>query len=569
MLTRLLIENFALIERAEIEFGRGLNIITGETGAGKSILLGALNCILGGPARTDLIRAGCDRCVVEGLFEFDETEVPSSAALERLGRMGVEVAGQQLVLRREIRESARSRAFVDGRIVPLKKQQEIGGALIDLHGQHEHQSLLDEDQHARFLDDCAQLGRFVTAVRVSFNEVEGCADELATLERERAELLKEEELRVFQLEEIRHIGPAEGEDDLLETEVRVLANQAELSSEVGSVFDQLYRNDGATVETLGGCRRQLDRLVEIDPRLRQLVEAVEQLLFRAEDVAASFQEYLDRLEPDPERLEQARERLFELHRLTRKYGGTFADVVRTARELEVAGDRLEEMERVIAAAGSRFAEIAERFARDCLVLSGRRKRAASILSGEVEKGLRALGIPGACFEARCTRERDPNGLVEIDGVPYRADATGVEKVVFFISANPGEPPRPLAQVASGGEISRIMLVLKGIIAERDVVSTLVFDEVDAGISGRTASAVGQRLKNLAHSHQAIAITHLPQIASLADCHFSVRKIQRCGRTVTEVHPLSDGAERREEVARLLAGESVSETARQHAEELLR
>ena len=569
MLTQLLIENFALIERAELEFGRGLNIITGETGAGKSILLGALNCILGGTAGSDLIRGGCDRCAVEGLFEFDEAGASGRAALERLGRMGVEVAEKQLVLRREIRESARSRAFVDGRIVPLKKLQEIGGALIDLHGQHEHQSLLDENQHARFLDDCAQLGEFAAAVRASFKEVEGCAEELANLERERAELLSEEELRGFQLEEIRRIGPEEGEDETLETEVRVLANQAELSSGLGSVFDRLYRDDGATVEVLGGCRRQLDRLVEIDPRLGQLAEAVEQLLFRAEDVAASFKEYLDRLEPDPERLEQARERLFELRGLTRKYGGTLADVARIAKELEVAGDRLEEVESAIAAASSRYAETVERFARHCLVLSGARERGGSALAGEVEKGLGALGIPGASFEARCTRERDPDGLVEIDGVRYRADASGAEKLAFFISANPGEPARPLARVASGGEISRIMLVLKGIIADRDVVSTLVFDEIDSGISGRTASSVGQRLKHLARFHQAIAITHLPQIASLADCHFSVRKTQRGGRTVTEVHPLSDAAERREEVARLLAGESVSETARQHAEELLR
>ena len=567
MLTRLLIENFALIEHAEIEFDRGLNIITGETGAGKSILLGALNCILGGTARSDLIRGGCDRCAVEGLFEFDETGT-GRQALKRLRQMGVEVTGQQLALRREIRESTRSRAFVDGRIVPLKRLQEIGGALIDLHGQHEHQSLLDEDRHVRFLDTCAQLGEFAAAVRASFHEVERCAEELANLERERAALLREEELRVFQLEEIRRIGPEEGEDELLETEVKVLANQAELSSEVGSVFDRLYRNDGAIVEVLGGCRRQLDRLIEIDPRLGQLVEEVEQLLFRAEDVAAGFREYLDRLEPDPERLEQARERLFELVRLTRKYGGTLADVARTARELEVAGDRLEEMESAIAAAGCRYAEIVESFARDCRVLSGRREKAASVLAGEVEKGLGALGIHDASFKARCTREQDPKGLVEIDGVRCRADATGVEKVVFFISTNPGEPPRPLARVASGGEISRIMLVLKGIISERDVVSTLVFDEIDSGVSGRIASAVGQQLKHLAHSHQAIAITHLPQIASLADCHFSVRKVQRRGRTVTEVHRLSDASERRDEVARLLAGESVSETARQHAEELL-
>ena len=568
MLTRLLIQNFALIEHAEIEFDRGLNIITGETGAGKSILLGALNCILGGTARSDLIRGGCDRCSVEGLFEFDETGTDWQA-LKRLGQMGVEVAGQQLALRREIRENTRSRAFVDGRIVPLKRLQEIGGALIDLHGQHEHQSLLDEDQHVRFLDACAQLGESAAAVRASFHEVEGSAEELANLERERAELLREEELRAFQLEEIRRIGPEEGEDELLETEVKVLANQAELSSEVGSVFDRLYRDEGATVEILGGCRRRLDRLVEIDPRLGQLVEELEQLLFRAEDVAASFREYLDRLEPDPERLEQARERLFELGGLTRKYGGTLADVTRTARELEVAGDRLEEIESAVATAATRYAEIVDNFARDCRVLSGHRERAASALAGEVQKGLGALGIPGASFEASCTREQDPSGLVEIDGVRYRADATGVEKVAFFISTNPGEPPRPLARVASGGEISRIMLVLKGIIAERDLVPTLVFDEVDSGISGRIASAVGQRLKHLVHSHQAIAITHLPQIASLADCHFSVRKVQRSGRTVTEVYRLSDAAERRDEVARLLAGESVSETARQHAEELLR
>ena len=569
MLTRLLIENFALIERTEIEFGRGLNIITGETGAGKSILLGALNCILGGPARSDLIRGGSDRCAVEGLFEFDGTDPAGSAALERLRRMEIEITGQQLALRREIRESGRSRSFVDGRTVPLKMLQEIGGALIDLHGQHEHQSLLDEDQHAHFLDGSAQLGESADAVRTSFNGVENRAEELANLERERTRLLREEELRVFQLEEIRRIGPEEGEDEFLETEVRVLENQAELSSEAGSVFDRLYRNDGAIVEVLGSCRRQLDRLVQIDPRLGQLAEEVEQLLFRAEDVASSFQEYLDSLEPDPERLEQSRERLFELGRLTRKYGGTLADVARTALKLEVAGDRLEEMEGAIAEAGSRYAEIADEFSRACLELSGRRERAASALAGEVEKGLQALGISGARFEARCNREPDPDGLVEMDGVRLRADASGAEVVAFFISANPGEPLRPLARVASGGEVSRIMLVLKGIIAERDVVSTLVFDEIDSGISGRIASAVGQRLKQLAHSHQAIAITHLPQIAGLADCHFSVRKIQRGGRTVTEVHPLSGVAERREEVARLLAGDSISETARQHAEELLR
>ena len=569
MLTRLYIENFALIERVEIEFGPGLNAITGETGAGKSILLGALNCILGEAARSDLVRGGCERCIVEGIFEFDEKASGGKAALGRLRDLEVDVTDDQLVLRREIRASSRSRCFVNGGGVPLKRLAEIGNALVDLHGQHEHQSLLDEQQHARFLDECGQLVELSGQVRSAHSDAVSSDAEVEALVSELRALQREEELRQFQLDEIRRLTPEAGEDEKLESELRVLENQAELANEVGDLFALLYQNEGSVVELLGRSRRQLDRLVDIDPRLGAQAETVEQLLIGVEDLATGLREYLEALDSDPLRLEQTRERLFELRRLIDKHGQGLAEIIALAGELENKSERLHLLGDEIAEAERRRARALSDYSELCLQLSAERARAADLLSGQVERGLAALGVESATFEIEATREENPGGMIEIDGAHYRADESGLERVSFLFSANPGEPVRPLARVASGGEISRVMLVLKAIIAERDVVSTLVFDEIDSGISGRTAAAVGHRLEQLGRSHQTLAITHLPQIASLADRHFSVRKTQRHGRTVTDVHHLVETDARRDEIAQLLAGESLSATARKHAQELLK
>jgi len=564
LLTFLHIDSFALIEHTEIEFGPGLNVITGETGAGKSILIGALNCILGGAANADLIRSGADSCAVEGLFELS----PDSAVATRLAAMESPLEDGQLILRREIRRQGRSRAFVNGRLVPARQLKQVGGLLVDLHGQHEHQSLLDAAVHVRFLDESGGLEGRAGEVARAHGALVRDGSKLAQLLSERESLAEEEELRQYQLEEIRRLDPQPGEDEALEREARVLENQAELAQTSQEVYDLLYGDEDSTVERLGRARRQLERLAEVDEALGSRAEALTGLLYAVEDLAASLRAYGQNLEANPPRLEEARQRLEELRLLVRKHGGSLEDVLVASRDLAQREDRSGNLDGEIAAAGERQGKAQDAFGALCVKLSQERGQAAASLATAVGKGLKSLGMPHATFEVSATRQEDPDGAVEVDGQRYRADATGMEAIQFHISANAGEPPLPLATVASGGEISRIMLVLKSIIAERDPVVTLVFDEIDVGISGRIAAAVGRKLASLSSSHQTLVITHLPQIAGLADHHYSVRKAERDGRTITEVQKLGE-TERAEEIAQLLAGETVSAAARRTAREMLK
>ena len=563
MLARLHIENFALIERADIELGPGLNIITGETGAGKSILIGALQSILGAPVTAETLRSGAESGAVEGLFEFDE----SAAATRSLEELGAAAEHGQLILRREIR-GGRSRAFVNGSLVPQRRLREIGSVLADLHGQHEHQSLLQADLHGRFLDESGGLAAGADEVAAAFRDYDGWDGEARRLEQEREALAREEELRDFQLQEIRQLAPEPGEVEELEREIAVLANMAALTEGVVELCDSLYEGPSSAFDQVSSARRRLLELVATDPQLQPRADDLEQTLFRLEDVAARLRDYANGLNADPDRLEQARERLDALRRLQRKHGQTLDDVLSVAAQLEGAQTRAGDLDRELEQATARRDQSLEIFARHCLALSDRRRSAAAELAGAVEEALVDLGMPNSTFIVDVGRTEDEDGLIEDDGIRYAAAAGGMDSVQFLISANVGEAPRPLARIASGGEISRVMLALKEIIAERDRISTLVFDEIDAGISGKVAAAVARRLGLLARTHQVIAITHLPQIASRAHQHFSVRKRRSGGRTVTEILPL-DEAQRSEEIAQLLAGETVSPTARRHAEEMLK
>ena len=565
MLTRLFIENFALIERVEVEFGPGLNVVTGETGAGKSVLLGALDSILGGAARADCVRAGADRCVVEGLFEF--TADADGPIIDKLSGLDIDLEEGQLALRREIRASGRSRAFANGLTLPLRRLKEVGDLLVDLCGQHEHQSLLDVASHARFLDESGGLADQTRVVLQRCRTLQQCREALTRTQRDRQELQQEEELRRFQLAEIRAIAPEPGEEEGLEREVEILENQTELVQGADQLYQDLYQGEDSTVEQLGQIRRRLGRLAEIDPSLNRQAGTADELLYAVEDLSADLRRYVNSLDADPQRLERAHERLLELRRMKQKYDRPLEGVVALAEELEGREHRLQELDGVISEAESASSAAAEEFAHACLSQSAQRGQAAESLAGSVEEGLRSLGMPHAAFRVHRQRVEDAEGPVEEGRRRYRADENGMESVEFLISANAGEEPRSLARIASGGEISRIMLVLKEIIAAGDVVSTLVFDEIDVGISGRIAASVGARLERLGCSHQLIVITHLPQIASLARQHYSVRKKEAGGRTQTEVLELDETA-RREEIAGLLAGESISDTARQHAREML-
>ena len=562
MLTRLYIKDFALIEEAALEFGPGLNVVTGETGAGKSILIGALNSILGGPVNAELVRKGASAGAVEGFFELDDQD-----QVARLAELGVVLEDGQLILRREIRARGRSRAFVNGQGQPIKQLKQIGAVLVDLHGQHEHQSLLDPKLHARFLDAFASLNDQRRLVRQHWRAYRASVTRLDQMHTERDALAAEDSLRAFQLEEIRRLAPRPGEEPELERELQVLENAETLSTGSLQLYDQLYQREGAVCEVLGQVRRQLDRLREIDPALDPQAAALEELIYEVEDLAGQLRDYARSIEVRPGRADELRERRDGLRSLKKKYGGTLDAVIERARELAAREDRADRLRDELAKAAERRDRALAEFATCCLALSAARQQASTTLSRALVAALGELGMAKAQFYIELATTEDPEGIVQRDGRRYAAGEHGMEHVAFHISANTGEPPRPLARIASGGEISRVMLALKEAGAGRDLVSTLVFDEIDAGISGRIAAAVGRKLQSLAAAHQTIVITHLPQIASLADQHFSVRKQQVQQQTTTEV-VLLDATARAEEIAYLLAGETISDTARQHAREML-
>ncbi len=552
MLARLRVDSFALIDYVDVELGPGLTVITGETGAGKSILIGALNSILGGPISADLVRGGAARCEVEGLFELGDDE----AARRRLEEAGFELDDNaHFILRREIRAEGRSRAFVNGAMVPVRRLREAGQLLVDLHGQHEHQSLLDPERHSLFLDECSGLGRESASTAAAHGRWMDAVGGLHRLQGERQRLRDEEELRRYQLEEIRRLAPEVGEDERLEREIAVLANQETLEHTAAGLYESLYGGDDSIVDRLGQARRELESLIEFDPSLAARVEALEGLVIGVEDTASGLRAYAEGLQADPERLEATRERLEELRRLVRRHGNDVATILEKAAQMEAIGERSDHLDREIVAATKRADSAARIFRKACAALSNGRSRASVELALSVAEGLAELGMSAAEFRTELTARAEP-------------DARGAESVEFYVSANRGERALPLTRVVSGGELSRLMLVLKQIIAERDAVSTLVFDEVDTGISGRIAAAVGHRLSTLASSRQTLVITHLPQIASLADHHFSVRKAEREARAVTEVLRLVGDA-RADEIASLLAGDTVSDAARRHAQEMLK
>lgn len=564
MLTRLFIRDFALIEKAEIEFGNGLNVITGETGAGKSILLGALYSILGGPANGDLVREGAERCVVEGLMEFDE----DSELVKRLRSIGVECEEGQLFLRREILSNGRSRAYVNGSGSPIKKLRQIGALLVDLHGQHEHQSLLDPHLHVHYLDAFGRLDNQAHEVAQCWSELRTNEQILSDLQEQRQKLLVDGELRMFQLAEIRDLSPQPGEEETLEVELQVLDNAQKLVRLGEEIHDLLYQRDGSVYEQLSQVKQRFDRIAEIDPSLREQATSLKDILYSVEDTAETMRTYGRALDSDPLQTEQIRERLEALRSLKRKYGPSLAAVLAYSEELERSQNQTAKLDQEINELQERLEANKQHFADCCTELSAGRRSAADALETAIVNSLRDLGIEHGQFSVRLHTREDEDGLILQEGRRIQANERGAEQISFYISTNLGGELRPLARVASGGEVSRIMLAIKEAIAERDLISVLVFDEVDSGISGRIAAAVGRKLKALATSHQTIVITHLPQIASLADHHFAVRKDKDSTRTTTHVQQL-DREGRTEEVAYLLAGETVSETARQHARELIK
>jgi len=550
MLSELRIRNFALIDRLTVQLGPGLNVLTGETGAGKSIIVGALSLLLGERASADVVRAGEDRASIEGVFEVDGRE--DLAAL--LDERGLEAEDGLLVLKREVAAGGRSRAWVNGATTTAGVLAELGRLLVDLHGQHEHQTLLKRDEQRAILDAYASNGALLARVSAAHATLAGLRRQAAELEARRRDALQRADFLRFQAEEIERASLRPGEEEEMEDEARRLSHSEELTALSASLYDAVAGSGRAVVGTLGGLGRTVDRLIGIDPSQAELRELYDAAYYALQELGDRMERYGSTIEHDPARLDEIRRRQDLLFRLKSKYGATVEEVMEVGRKARAELDLADSAEFDLAALQKRADEAADELGRLAAELTGIRTEASGRLAVEVTRVLPELGMAGGRFEVARIPLAEPG-------------ARGAEEIEFRVSLNRGFDPRPLSHVASGGEMSRLMLALKTILARQDSVPTLVFDEVDAGIGGRVALQVGDKMREVAASHQVFAITHLPQIASRATTHLRVSKQERDGRTATGVERLEDD-ERIREIARMLGGDAESAVSLEHARELL-
>lgn len=537
MLRFLSVRHLAVIDSLEMEFEPGLTVVTGETGAGKSVLVEAIDLLVGGRASADLVRTGERQATVQAIFE----------------RPG----GTEVIVRREVSAQGRSRAFVDDTLSTTTALRELGLDLIDLHGQHEHQQLLDPSAHVMLLDAYGQLGDSAEAVGQRFDAWKAAA---AALERTRLDDREKSarlEMARFQLQEIEKVSPLAGEDEQLDAERHVLANADRLSRLSNEAFGLLYDSDAAALVSLAGVWKRLDELAALDPRFLPYVDGRDDVKSRLEDLSFFLRDYQAGLDASPDRLQAVEDRLAALERLKRRYGPTLVAVIEKRRGLAEEIENLDAGEERI----SRL-EADERVSRDAFLsaarrLSTARRRAGDALGTALASDLAALAMPKSRVEVRFAEELPAE----------KWNRHGIDEVEFFISPNPGEEPRPLARIASGGELSRIMLALRTLAGADEPGRTLVFDEVDAGIGGEAADAVGARLRELGRRCQVISITHLPQVAAHGTTHLQIAKHVRDRRTVTSITRL-DAAGREQELARMIAGAEVTATVLASAKELL-
>lgn len=562
MLRELRIRNFAVIDEVVLELKPGLNIITGETGAGKTIILDALGLIAGQRGSTDVIRNREDEASVEALFDSLPEELS-----EKLGNAGFE-AEDEIVIKRIVSRSGKNRIYLNGSLAPRAVLAEIGATLVQIYGQHEHQTLLQPETHLSLLDGFAELEAPARSMQMSYKMLTASWNELNQVKQSMEQKRREKALLEAQLEELERARLKPGEEEELRAAKNVLAHSEKLYQGCREGEDLLYESDAALVGRLGKYSGRLRELAGVDQHLRPTVELVESSLAQLQEAAAQLRRYAERIHFDRNSLEQVEERLAEIQRLKRKYGGSVEDILRVHEEIRESLGSLEQGESKIAALEKTFADVRQTAWDTAEKISTARQRAAKKLKRDMEREVRTLGMPETTFEVRFTTHDEKADVPPFFVGGKRLTERGMDQVEFYFSPNPGEPPKPLARIASGGELSRLMLALKALVLTARDASTLLFDEVDAGIGGRVAEIVGKKLKQVAARQQVLSVTHLPQIAALADAHYVVEKEVEQGRTFTRVKQLSE-RDRIAEIARMLGGIKITDQARRHAEELVR
>ena len=555
MLLDLKVKNFALIEKLEINFKKGLNVLTGETGAGKSIIIGALEMLLGGRASREVIRNGKEKAYIEAVYEPEKLDLINN----KLEEYGIEPDEDILLLSREIKRTGRNRSRINGQLATLSMVSNVSSYLVDIHGQHEHQSLLDVKLHLDFLDDF--IGEKIISLKEKvtnkYNEIKNINKKLQEMEIDEGEKARELDLLEFQINEIENANLKTGEFKKLEKKYKKLSNAEDIFATTGMIYNDIngddFNNNGI-LDKIGHFMTELDSLKEYDDKLDSFHSQMENIYYTLQDLGYEIREYNENLDFDKKRLKEIEDRLDTINNLKKKYGETIEEILEYNQKMKKRRNELVSQEDLIKELKEKRKNIKAEYYNKAEELSKIRKNSAKNLEEKIKDELTDLAMEDVLFKVKF-EEKDLAG-------------DGIDDIEFMISPNPGEDLKPLAKIASGGELSRIMLAFKKIIAEIDKVDTLIFDEVDSGVGGKTAQKMAEKLAVIGSKRQVICITHLPQIASMSDNHFYINKTAENGKTYTNINKLN-GEEKPKELARMLGGVKMTDTTLDHAEEMIK
>lgn len=556
MIEELHIRNFALIEETTVQFRKGLNILTGETGAGKSVLIGALGLVLGSKADNSAVRTGCDEAEVTGVFTLESLDVK-----QWLEDHDLDASEESLIIRRKIRTSGRGAVYIQSRPFTLAELSELGALLVDIHGQHDHQSLFYIDQHRRFLDKSGKLEDHNRLVQSLFNKLRGKTEEIGALKAALDDIEKETEILQYSIHEIEEARLKEGEEEDIRLSLKRMDQVEQLYGTVDSLLTLLPESRGGALTSLRKGLNLLEKLSDMDSGSKELKDRFSNAFYELEDITDSISSLNDELSFSPEEKENLEDRLAVIKKITRKYGPHISDVQNHLEECRLKLDQLDSSSESLEKLNKERDALEEELIGQARILSDKRKKAGGNLENSVKNILRSLGMPSSEFSVGITQKTGDKGQA-------LCGLNGLDRVEFLFTANRGEPLKPLRDVASGGELSRVMLGIKSALAGTDQIPILVFDEIDAGIGGEVGSSIGRHMKTLAGFHQILCITHLASIAVYADNHIKVQKTERENRTLTDLFALEEG-QKVSEIARMLSGDSEGDASISHAEELLR
>ena len=563
MLKELRIKNYAIIDELSIDFKAGLNILTGETGAGKSIIIESLGLILGERASDESIRSGEDSAAVEAVYDISKIK----NIKEKLSESGIETENNELIIRRQISRSGKNRSYINNSAVNLSLLKDIGDMLVDIHGQHEHQTLLHPENHSIVLDLFGNTLPFREKCRENYSNLQNLQREVNELINKERERVQKIDLLNFQKEEIDKAELNTDEDEELKREKNLIQNAERLHRYATESYDILYSSEGSVTEKLNTVITAIGELSRIDSSTEKILNDGREVLFQIEDLASRIRDYSDKIEFNPNRLSEIDDRLAEITALKRKYGANIEDILNYRKkideDLEILSKSQERMDRLT----TEIEKLKKEMEDTLMKLAREREKASDRFESMIEKELKELKMEKVRFKVEFFYEEDDSSFIKYKGKPVKFFPEGIGKIEFFFSPNIGEDLKPLSKIASGGELSRVMLSIKNILTNKDSIPVLIFDEVDAGIGGGVAEVVGEKLKKVSKNRQVFCITHLPQIASRADAHFQITKKTFSGRTITVVKELL-GEERVEEIARMAGGKVITDTVRRHAEEMI-